>query len=107
MAKAPAHRGREIVPDQVDALSREECPRLQAAEKRDFVQPRLDETRWHAPQLVIHISGMDHQLGDPRTDGGNQPSQRIARENAGIEASDETRRPDAERSRRSIVAPRP
>src|SRR5215468_5388628 len=103
MAKAPAHRGREIVPDQMDALSGEQRPRLLAAEERDFFQPRVDETRWHAPQLVIHVSGMDHQLGDPGTDGGNKPPQRIVRKNAGIEASEETRRPDTERGRRSIV----
>src|SRR5262249_27938056 len=68
MAKTPAHRWREIVTNEVNALADEPRARLHAAQERDFFETRFDQPRRQPAQLLVHVAGMDHEFGDAGAD---------------------------------------
>src|SRR5262249_31692903 len=107
MTETPAHRWREIMTNETNALAGEQRPRLHAAEERDFFEAAFDQRRRQLAQSGIDVAGMDHELGDAGADAAQQPAHRASVEDAGVDPADEVRHAQTQLRGDVIIAARP
>src|SRR5947207_8087919 len=91
MTKEPPRGTSKVVSNEMNARSDDERARFQAAEQRDFLATRLEESRMPPGQRVVDVARMDHQLRHPGPKRAQRGVETHPIEDDGVNAAEDGR----------------